>query len=192
MDHVVVSRAAVRSIGEMNTSADLSRPDRDGSSPPSRRRFVGLLAAAAAAFMAPLLPRRAYGQLPTAPLRPANHPDPRPGIDGSGVLTAEQLVNAQHVVELFDGIREIPHIADGILCYCGCAQIEGYRSLLICFEDPGMAQHCDICQGQGRLAHARWKEGQTLDQIRRATDARYGPGGVKHGKAHIQHVHRHT
>jgi hypothetical protein len=107
-----------------------------------------------------------------------NHPVPRPGINGSRVLSADDLADAPHLVGLFDGIREIPHIADGIRCYCGCAQIEGYRSLLTCYEDVGMAKWCEICQGQGRLAHGRWKEGQTLDQIRRATDARYGHGGV--------------
>jgi len=37
-----------------------------------------------------------------------------------------------------------------------------------------MAMGCAICQGQARLAHRRFKEGQTLDQIRRATDARFG------------------
>lgn len=103
------------------------------------------------------------------------HPDPRPGIDAGKVLTAEQL-SVPDLAGLFDSIREIPHIADGILCYCGCARVTGYRSLLSCYEKPGMAQYCEICQGEARLAHARWKEGQTLAQIRRAIDARYGHG----------------
>jgi hypothetical protein len=92
------------------------------------------------------------------------------------VLTAEQLTNAPHLADLFNAVREIPHIADGLRCFCGCARVDGYRSLLSCYEAPGMAQHCEVCQGQARLAHGRWKEGQTLDQIRRATDARYGHG----------------
>ena len=49
-----------------------------------------------------------------------------------------------------------------------------YRSLLTCFYPTGMAMGCPICQGQARLAYRRVQEGQTLDQIRRATDARYG------------------
>lgn len=110
----------------------------------------------------------------------SDHPDPRPGIDGSNVLTADQLSAAPHLIEVFDQIREIPHIADGILCYCGCAGLDGYRSLLSCYEKPGMAQFCEICEGQGRLAHRRWKEGQTLDHIRRATDARYGHAAGAH------------
>lgn len=104
------------------------------------------------------------------------HPDPRPGVDGSRVLTAADLANAPHVVSLFEEVRQIPHIVDGIRCYCGCADLEGYRSLLACYEGAGMAQWCEICQGEGRLAVGRAAEGQTLDQIRRAIDARYASG----------------
>jgi hypothetical protein len=140
---------------------------------PGRRRFLGLLAAAVAAAA---IPARLHGTLISATAPTTEHPDPRPGIDGSKVLTAEQLTNAPHLADLFNAVREIPHIADGLRCFCGCARVDGYRSLLSCYEAPGMAQHCEVCQGQARLAHARWKEGQTLDQIRRATDARYGHG----------------
>lgn len=151
----------------------------------SRRRFIGRLAtAAAAALVAPA--SRLSALLPGARVA-SGHPDPRPGIDGSKVMTAEQLANAPHLISLFDAVREIPHIADGILCYCGCARVDGYRSLLTCYEDPGMAQYCEICQGQARLAHGRWKEGQSLDQIRRATDARYGHGGDS-GLSHTDNV----
>jgi hypothetical protein len=106
----------------------------------------------------------------------SGHPDPRPGIDASRVLTSDRL-SVPHLAALFDAVREIPHIVDGIRCFCGCADLDGYRSLLSCYEDPGMAQYCDICEGQARLAYQRVKEGQSLDQIRRATDARYGHGG---------------
>jgi hypothetical protein len=106
----------------------------------------------------------------------SDHPEPRPGIDGSRVLTAEQLEDTPDVVDLFDGMRQIPHFADGIRCYCGCAELEGYRSLLSCYEGAGMARWCEICQGQGRLAWRRFREGENLSQIRRAIDARYGHG----------------
>jgi hypothetical protein len=157
-------------------------PARGASAHPTRRRFVRLLATAAVAVIAPLYTSRAHARQLLGLLPPGDHPAPRPGIDGSNVLEAADLGNAPHLIELFDAVREMPHIADGILCYCGCAGIEGYRSLLPCYEAPGMAQHCEICQGQARLAHSRWKEGQTLDQIRRATDARFGHG----------HPHRHA
>ncbi|CAN5809372.1 hypothetical protein BH23GEM9_BH23GEM9_37590 [soil metagenome] len=137
-----------------------------------RRNALKLIAALAAALLP--LPAAATGLRLLQP----GHPTPRPGVDASRVLSATELADAPHLVALFDGIRQIPHIADGIRCYCGCAQIEGYRSLLSCYEDVGMAKWCEICQGQGRLAHGRWKEGQTLEQIRRATDARYGHGGA--------------
>lgn len=146
----------------------------DRSRDPSRRRFLGLLVTAAALLASPLSGHSAAAAGRRRPPAPT-HPDPRPGIDAAKVLKVEQL-SAPDLAGLFDSIREIPHIADGILCYCGCAQLAGYRSLLSCFEKPGMAQYCEICQGEGRLAHARWKEGQTLAQIRRAIDARYGHG----------------
>ena len=103
------------------------------------------------------------------------HPEPREGIDGSAVLTAEDLKGfPSETIEIYDMIREIPHIADGIGCGCGCAAMPNYRSLLTCYHAGGMAMGCAICQGEARLAYRRHGEGQSLDQIRRAIDARYG------------------
>ncbi|MBR9989781.1 MAG: hypothetical protein KFH98_08510 [Gemmatimonadetes bacterium] len=169
--------------------ADESIESSRGSAPClSRRHFVGLTAASTVAVLIPLYRHRPHALLMLGMVRPDVHPDPRPGIDGSNVLTADQLANAPHLIDVFDQIREIPHIADGILCYCGCAHLDGYRSLLSCYEKPGMAQFCEICEGQGRIAYRRWKEGQTLDQIRRATDARYGPeAGAESARAGVQH-----
>lgn len=103
------------------------------------------------------------------------HPDPRPGIDGSEVMKRDALSafpESTHAV--YDMVREMPHIADGIGCSCGCAALPDYRSLLTCFHPTGMAMGCRICQGQARLAHRRFQEGQSLEQIRRAIDARFG------------------
>lgn len=105
---------------------------------------------------------------------PGPHPDPRPGVDASQVLTAEQLQSAPDVIPLYDGIRAIPQIADGIRCQCGCADTEGYRSLLSCFEGGGMAMWCEICQTEGSMVVRLHGAGRTLDQIRRAVDARFG------------------
>lgn len=106
--------------------------------------------------------------------RLGEHPEPRPGIDASLVLTAEDLpYSSPEVHAIFAAVREMPHIADGIGCYCGCALRPGYRSLLTCYYEEGMAAGCPICQGEAKLVHRRWKEGQTLDQIRRAIDARF-------------------
>lgn len=106
---------------------------------------------------------------------PIDHPEPRPGIDASLVLTREQLKGMpEKVLEVFDMIREIPEVADGLGCSCGCSVFPTYRSLLTCYYETGMARGCNICQGTARLAYKRHKEGQTLQQIRRAVDARFG------------------
>jgi len=103
------------------------------------------------------------------------HPDPRPGVDARDVMTAEQLNGyGADVREVFEMVRQIPQIADGLRCYCGCAGREGMRSLLTCFYRGGMATHCEICQAEARLAYRRHREGQTLAQIRRAVEARWG------------------
>lgn len=111
---------------------------------------------------------------PPAPGR-IDHPEPRPGIDASEVMPPERLAAfSDDVKAVYDMVREIPHIADGIGCSCGCSALPGYRSLLTCYYPTGMAMGCAICQGQARLAYRRSKEGQTLEQIRRATEARFG------------------
>lgn len=101
----------------------------------------------------------------------APHPEPRPGVDGSKVLSPDQV--APHVAELFEEIRRIPEVVDGLGCRCGCAEVPGMYSLLSCYEGAGMAQYCDICQGEGRLAVALHAEGRTLDEIRAEIDRRF-------------------
>jgi len=115
--------------------------------------------------------------LTVRPLRadPSPHPTPRPGITADKVLRREQLAESPDAVAVFDMVREIPEVVDGIRCNCGCASSPGYYSLLTCFEGKdAMAQHCQVCQGQGRLAHRLHKAGKSLDEIRKGIDARYG------------------
>jgi hypothetical protein len=100
------------------------------------------------------------------------HPTPRPDVDGSKVLSAEQL-ELKDAAPVFDQVRRMPEIADGIRCHCGCARREGYRSLLSCFEGDGMAQHCEVCQGQARLAAGMHRFHRPLDRIREAIDRQY-------------------
>ena len=152
-----------------------------GSTPVDRREFLTLLPGGIAAIHG-LLGLGPRGLLSGgASPGPGDHPDPRPGIDASKVMTADELAGAPHVVELFDAIREIPHVVDGIRCHCGCVNLEGYRSLLTCYEGPdAMAQWCEVCQGEGRLAVRRHAEGQSLAEIRRAIDARFGTAGHDH------------
>lgn len=107
--------------------------------------------------------------------RATEHPDPRPDVDGSNVLTAEDLSGNPDLIPLFEGIAKIPHIADGIGCTCGCASDPNIRSLLTCYEKSSrMAMFCEICQAEGRMAVRLHERGRTLEQIRAALDARFG------------------
>jgi hypothetical protein len=102
------------------------------------------------------------------------HPDPRPGIDASRLLPRERLADAPDAVPVFDMVRRIPQVVDGIRCHCGCAEDPDNYSLLSCYEGAGMASECRICQGQARLAFTMHQQGKTLTQIRAAVDARFG------------------
>jgi Protein of unknown function with PCYCGC motif len=103
------------------------------------------------------------------------HPEPRPGIDASHVCPAETVRQHPKSIAAFDEARAIPEILDGIRCHCGCADQEGMRSLLSCYEgEDAMALECDICEGQARLAYRLHGKGRSLDEIRAAIDARYG------------------
>lgn len=135
----------------------------------SRRRLLVLAGAAVAALSGFLpAPALALGR------RRGPHPVPRPGITSANVLTAEQLGNHPDVAEVFDLVRQIPEVVDGIRCQCGCADLPGFYSLLSCYEGEGMASHCVVCQGEGRLAYRLHKAGESLDSIRAAVDARFG------------------
>ncbi len=101
------------------------------------------------------------------------HPDPRPGITASRVLAAEQLADYPDAISAFDAARQIPQVVDGIRCSCGCATREGFYSLLSCYEEDGMARHCEVCQGTARLAYRLHRQGKTLAQIREAVDLRF-------------------
>lgn len=104
---------------------------------------------------------------------PRPHPEPRPGITAARVLPV-QAVHDPGSAEVFALVRQIPEVVDGIRCSCGCDELPGFYSLLSCFEESGMAQHCGICQGQAKLAFKLHQEGWSLRGIRRSIDAAYG------------------
>jgi len=137
---------------------------------PNRRHFLRLLGAGSLAVLG--LP-----PLWAAPGRhrfPDKHPDPRHDYTAAKILTAAQLNGDQELIALFDGVRAIPQIVDGIRCSCGCAGLPGFYSLISCYEGVGaMSTWCPICQGTGALAVRLHGRGRTLDQIREAVDARY-------------------
>ena len=103
------------------------------------------------------------------------HPKPRAGITSARVLKPSQLpaVDAE-VIQIFDMVREIPQVVDGIFCHCGCAEMPDHYSLLSCYEGDAMAQACVICQGEGRMVYELHKKGKTLDEIRNAIDRNFG------------------
>ena len=132
----------------------------------SRRRFVALLPLL-------LLSRPAGLMAAPGPAQKPKHPTPRPGITAAKVLPDAKLTD-QSAAPVYAMVREIPEIVDGIRCNCGCADGKGFYSLLTCYEQGGMAQHCAICQGQARLAHKLHADGMSLNAIRRAIDAEFG------------------
>ena len=142
----------------------------DGS-PNSRRRFLALLLGSSGAMAG--LPRLALARGPLGVAGSGPHPEPRPGITAARVLKSDQVENPE-IRKIFDKVREIPQVVDGIRCNCGCADLEGFYSLLSCYEDKGMAQHCLVCQGQATLAHELHAKGWSLNGIRTAIDAKFG------------------
>ena len=138
----------------------------------SRREFLRTGAVVTAALLLPLQ-RAAAATIHGRSAGP--HPTPRPGITSARMLTREQLGGKPALIPLFDAVRAIPEIVDGIRCNCGCAGSPGFYSLLSCYEGAdAMALTCPICQGQGKLAARLHGEGKSLDQIRTAVDARFG------------------
>ena len=150
----------------MDSAVDPGRADRAGAVMRlSRRHFVVTLSLL-------LLGRPARARADQLPRKP-KHPEPRAGITAARVLRDDMLTDAS-LAPVFAIVREIPQIVDGIRCTCGCAEMEGFYSLLSCYEKDGMAQHCLVCQGQAQLAHKLHAEGWSLRGIRRAIDAEFG------------------
>ena len=124
--------------------------------------------------------RRLIALLPLAFLNVATwrvtvHPTPRKGITSARVLKADQLEGVDpDVVRVFDMVREIPQVVDGIYCHCGCAELDDSYSLLSCYEGEGMAQACQICQGEGRLVYELHRKGKKLSEIRAEVDRNFG------------------
>ena len=132
----------------------------------------GLLHMVATGVLAAAVPAPLWGR-GRGTRRSVRHPTPRPNYTADKVLKADKLGSDKELIALFDGVRKIPHIVDGIGCSCGCAEQEGYYSLLTCYEtDDAMSKWCPVCIGLGQLVVRLHARGRTLDQIREAVDAR--------------------
>ncbi len=134
-----------------------------------RRGFLASVGAALAAMAGG--PGRGWAR---ALVRRGPHPEPRPGITAERVLPPEALGGDADLIATFDKVRRLPGVMDGIRCHCGCADLPGFYSLLSCYEDAGMARHCQICQGEANLSARLHDAGRSLAEIREAIDARYG------------------
>ena len=134
----------------------------------TRRQFIGLVPASL------FLATTGVKQLAPGATRLSNHPEPRAGITAAKVLTRDQLGDHKDAAEVFDMVRQIPQVVDGIRCQCGCASLENKYSLLSCFEAEGMAGHCEVCRDEGKLVYTLHKQGKTLREIRDAIDAKFG------------------
>jgi hypothetical protein len=131
----------------------------------SRREAVAAIAAALAGLLGP---GTAAWARP-----PVTHPEPRAGITGASVLDPASVPGRARGG--YEAAREIPEILDGLYCHCDCAERDGLRSLLSCFETRmPMPVSCGICVGEARLALRLRREGRSLREIRRAVDERYG------------------
>ena len=162
----------------LDAPARLAHPDAMIALPhdtESRRGFIRRAARALLALTGVSLVHPAVASAAVRTLRPApgTHPTPRPGVDASKVLTREQLTEHPASGPVFDMVRKIPQVVDGIRCQCGCAELPEFYSLLSCYEADGMAQHCAICQGEASLAFRMHEQGKSLDQIRAAIDAKF-------------------
>jgi len=110
--------------------------------------------------------------LATRPTGVGHHPTPRPGITGAKVLPASVFGDDERLVRAYTAARTIPEVFDGLYCYCHCKEDMGHVSLLTCYESEHAAS-CDICLAEAAMAAQLHGQGASLEDIRRAIDARF-------------------
>jgi hypothetical protein len=101
-----------------------------------------------------------------------HHPTPRAGVTGAKVLPASMFGEDERLVRAYTAARTMPEVLDGLYCYCHCREEMGHVSLLTCFESEHAAS-CDICLSEATMAAQMHGQGATLEDIRRAIDARF-------------------
>ena len=102
------------------------------------------------------------------------HPEPREGITGEMVLTAEALgkfADKEKTIQRYDAAREFPQLFDGVGCACSCggSRKGEHRSLLTCFETM-QPTGCGACQEEADVVAKAAREGKTLAEVRAAVD----------------------
>ncbi|MEX0892474.1 MAG: CYCXC family (seleno)protein [Gemmatimonadota bacterium] len=101
-----------------------------------------------------------------------HHPEPREHIAHDHVAPATHYAAYPRVAQTYAAVAEIPHVIDGIYCYCACSEHSGHYSLLDCYKDAHAAR-CDVCLSEASMAYRMNLEGRSLDDIRKAIDRLY-------------------
>lgn len=109
--------------------------------------------------------------------RPASgeHPEPRGSMPA--VMSSSAFAGYPRIQETYRMAAEIPHVLDGLHCYCECDDHSGHYSLLDCFRDEHGAG-CDICLTEAQIAYRMTKEGRSLEEVRGEIDRLYGDYGL--------------
>ena len=101
-----------------------------------------------------------------------HHPEPRAMDHAGHVVSHERYAAYPRVQEVYRMAAQVPHVLDGLHCYCECGEHSGHYSLLDCFASDHGAR-CDICLSEAAVAHEMTRQGASLDDIRRAIDDLY-------------------
>jgi hypothetical protein len=131
----------------------------------ARAKLPWLVAGAAVVAMAAIV-------LATRSMGAGQHPTPRAGVTGEKVLPASMFGEDERLVRAYTAARTMPEVLDGLYCYCHCKEDMGHKSLLTCYESEHAAS-CDICLTEATMAAQLHGQGATLEEIRRAIDARF-------------------
>ena len=67
----------------------------------------------------------------------------------------------------------VPHVIDGLYCYCHCSEHSSHYSLLECFQTDHAAR-CDICMSEATIAYEMSQDGASLSDIRDEADRTFG------------------
>ena len=102
----------------------------------------------------------------------AHHPTPRAMDHAGHVVPAHHYEAHPRVAETYRMVAAVPHLVDGVFCYCMCAEHSGHYSLLDCFASDHGA-HCDVCLSEATMVHEMSEQGDDLETIRTEIDHRF-------------------
>ena len=139
---------------------------REGGSGNSRHPAWILAASVAAAFLV-------LGVISQVGSTDSHHPSPRIVEMASDVVPAARYASQPRAREVYVMAAAVPHVLDGLYCYCRCRDHSGHYSLLDCFASDHAAG-CDVCMGEAEIAHQMTMRGESMEAIRAAVDETYG------------------